>query len=645
MSQSLHKLILIIMILTGILVISGCKFPFSGGADTETDASDAMTMIDSPQAARDVGMVYIRDHFGLFVPTKEGAWSEASITPEGVVGSSAYQYTSGDWSISVIFPIVALENTIYTLLVTNHAMDFAWEGQVDAFGQISEVSSTTHLKENQISETMTPTPTLLPSATLTPRSTTLTFTDDTYRLSFNYPSEWSLTVASAGSITSTGGFASKTVKLSRGETTLNIQYKFLWENTELGASLPDGEIEVRGFATLLEQEIPKHVLVQDGKDKIVFFGDSIDDISYHFHLETRGAELSPEAQEIASQVSQAVQRTGDIIPSPTPTLTPTITPSPTPTSALDYSKSGVGAGSTVDLNCNMADFVAHVTVSEGAGIPPGAQFTKTWRLKNIGTCVWTTSYSIAYSDGDLMGAKETTALTEEASPGETGDISVVFTAPDEVGTYTGYWVLHDSQGYWFGLGETKRGLIPIEINVVKPDEAFAYDFALNYCDATWKSFWESDGETKSTTIACPGSTTSGQGFVTLVVDPNMEHRQDDERTLWVHPYEQRYAWIQGTFPELVVQNGDRFKAAVGCMADMAGCSLDFQLLYKDSDGDIQTKADWEWEETFDGEATYISIDLSSLAGETVQFILKTVATTQNTDVAHGFWFVPRIDRP
>ena len=37
-----------------------------------------------------------------------------------------------------------------------------------------------------------------------------------------------------------------------------------------------------------------------------------------------------------------------------------------------------------------AQFVADVTVPDGARYDPNAAFTKTWRLRNIGTCTWTT---------------------------------------------------------------------------------------------------------------------------------------------------------------------------------------------------------------------------------------------------------------
>jgi hypothetical protein len=50
-----------------------------------------------------------------------------------------------------------------------------------------------------------------------------------------------------------------------------------------------------------------------------------------------------------------------------------------------------------------------------------------------------------------------------------------------------------------------------------------------------------------------------------------------------------------------------------------------------------------WIETYDNEITVIDLNLSDLAGETVQFILGMEANTHNVEDAQGFWFVPRIE--
>jgi len=53
--------------------------------------------------------------------------------------------------------------------------------------------------------------------------------------------------------------------------------------------------------------------------------------------------------------------------------------------------------------CDWAKFISDVTVASNSPFPPGVSFTKTWRLQNIGTCTWTTSYSLVYYGYERMG--------------------------------------------------------------------------------------------------------------------------------------------------------------------------------------------------------------------------------------------------
>src|SRR5262245_15348685 len=46
--------------------------------------------------------------------------------------------------------------------------------------------------------------------------------------------------------------------------------------------------------------------------------------------------------------------------------------------------------------CDAASFVTDVTYPDGALVGRGSSFTKIRRLKNIGTCTWTTSYAIVF---------------------------------------------------------------------------------------------------------------------------------------------------------------------------------------------------------------------------------------------------------
>ena len=80
---------------------------------------------------------------------------------------------------------------------------------------------------------------------------------------------------------------------------------------------------------------------------------------------------------------------------------------------------------------------------------PGQDFVKSWKVKNIGSCAWSTGYNIIYAYGDKMGG-QTTALTAEVLPNAEADISIPLKAPVKSGTYTGYWHLSSNNGYPFG---------------------------------------------------------------------------------------------------------------------------------------------------------------------------------------------------
>lgn len=105
---------------------------------------------------------------------------------------------------------------------------------------------------------------------------------------------------------------------------------------------------------------------------------------------------------------------------------------------------------TATSNCNGMKFESDVTIPDGTIIAPGQAFTKTWRLKNIGTCAWTPSYAIVFSSGNALNGPATQALTSTVNPGQSIDISVNLTAPATSGDYTSNWKLRDASGILFG---------------------------------------------------------------------------------------------------------------------------------------------------------------------------------------------------
>ena len=84
-----------------------------------------------------------------------------------------------------------------------------------------------------------------------------------------------------------------------------------------------------------------------------------------------------------------------------------------------------------------AQFIADVTVPDGTRYDPGATFTKTWKLRNSGTCTWSTSYTMVFDSGTQMGTTASVAMPSSVPPGNSVDVSVPMTAPSAAGTRAG----------------------------------------------------------------------------------------------------------------------------------------------------------------------------------------------------------------
>lgn len=135
---------------------------------------------------------------------------------------------------------------------------------------------------------------------------------------------------------------------------------------------------------------------------------------------------------------------------PTSTPVPTNTPLPTPT-AVSY--------------CDWVAFVQDVTVPDGARFTAGETFTKTWRLRNRGTCTWTPDYVLVFVRGDQMGGTTAVRLPGYVAPGQSVDVSVTLTAPDKRGSFTGYWMLRNPSGVLFGFGNNANQAFYVTIKV------------------------------------------------------------------------------------------------------------------------------------------------------------------------------------
>jgi hypothetical protein len=170
------------------------------------------------------------------------------------------------------------------------------------------------------------------------------------------------------------------------------------------------------------------------------------------------------AQTIVAQLTQTAAAQPSATLTPTATITPTGTITPTAIkTAVQYSyQPAIVLSSTTTgspgptlaptlggVGCNNAAFLSDVTYPDGTTVKAGESFTKTWSIKNTGTCSWNNEYKLTFIGGDLMGS-DTFKIRRTVGPNISTEISTNFTAPNDPGTYTGYWRMADDSGVLFG---------------------------------------------------------------------------------------------------------------------------------------------------------------------------------------------------
>lgn len=188
-----------------------------------------------------------------------------------------------------------------------------------------------------------------------------------------------------------------------------------------------------------------------------------------------------------------------------------LTPAPTAVKASPTS----GSSNLKDL----AEYVADVTIPDGTDFQPGAQFKKTWRIKNAGASTWSTSYSFVYISGDKMNAPDRVSLPNSVAPNETVDISVDMTAPAQVGTYRGYWKLLNPNGnfvdnaVYVEIDVVQAGVTPV-VNTPTPTQPGAKANVTNISTSV---------DTETFSGACP-KTFTFTGRFTLDMASNVTYR-------------------------------------------------------------------------------------------------------------------------
>jgi hypothetical protein len=100
-------------------------------------------------------------------------------------------------------------------------------------------------------------------------------------------------------------------------------------------------------------------------------------------------------------------------------------------------------------------FVEDNNIPDGHIFPPGAEFIKSWKMKNDGSTEWPTETVLAFVGGSRLAAFAGAPTTYEVGNVKSGQQVDVWAgdlkAPEEPGTYNSFWRLKDnSTGQFFG---------------------------------------------------------------------------------------------------------------------------------------------------------------------------------------------------
>ena len=246
--------------------------------------------------------------------------------------------------------------------------------------------------------------------------------------------------------------------------------------------LPGGDYQLLFSRSLLEIKNGQVIRLYEG------LSFSIDD------FDARATTLNSPIQaveEMLGGISIPVTGGETGTPTDTPTVTPTNTSTPTPTDTPTKTPT------PTPIPCYLAKFVADVSVPDGSIINSYTYFTKTWRLKNVGSCTWDSSYRIVFVNGTSMSDVKTFPWTGGAvGYGGSVEISVNLIAPETPGTYQGNFMLRAPDGTVFGLGvENKAFWVRIVVDLPNsppavPGIVSPQQRDIMYCTATYDLDWD-----------------------------------------------------------------------------------------------------------------------------------------------------------
>jgi uncharacterized protein YkwD len=151
-----------------------------------------------------------------------------------------------------------------------------------------------------------------------------------------------------------------------------------------------------------------------------------------------------------AQVALTDTPAAEVSPTETPAVQPTQTPlTPEEPAPADTPPAPAGDDPQSAPCEDKAAFYDDVTIPDDSPFKQAVEFTKTWRIRNEGTCTWA-SYQLVWAGGSLLDAAIANPIPL-THPGDLVDISVKMRSPNQGGLYTSLWELQNTADKRFGV--------------------------------------------------------------------------------------------------------------------------------------------------------------------------------------------------
>jgi hypothetical protein len=171
-----------------------------------------------------------------------------------------------------------------------------------------------------------------------------------------------------------------------------------------------------------------------------------------------------------------------------------------------------------------------------------------------------------------------------------------------------------------------------------------YDFQELHCQAKWTN----NGQE----LPCPSNLYGDNlsGSVSIANESDMESivLVGDSALMTYPAHDGSFRGIFGAYPPIMLQEGDEFRATIGCMGVTTPgdqCDVEYSLEYYDEEGNYVDSqiTGWFWNETNDGVIHDIVVPFTGFGGRTLRLVLVVRDNGDPTDDT-ALWLHPQLWR-